>query len=602
VRLDSRVPESPSPDVVVTKEAPNYRVDRGGYHIGMIDAAGTLDSARHERHLFAIGLLLATALSLTLNFYRLGGASLKEVDEAYEALTAREMLQTGNWLTPYLNGVPRYTKPPLYFWLVAVNFRIIGPTEFALRFWSAAAGAGAVLLTGLIGRRLFGARAGVLAACALATSSSFIYFHGARSGCMDAMAAFWIAAGMLCVVSRGTDPRFLVAAGLAFGLASLTKNFLGLPAAGLVGIHLYATRSTNDRIPASLIRVAAATVLTISLAWPATMLILHGRAFGDVFLLRENLGRFHLGGRYPWGKFPPAPFPQRVNFLARTLFKGFFPWGLIAPLMIPWTFLNLKEWRRDDRALAFFWAGLYAAGMLAVSNPLAWYAYLFFPAVAILIGAFVEGLLPAGRHGVFLTSAAGALAAGTLLFRLRWSGYRVDFHGFLPVGLRIVPAGAALVPPIALAAILVYLIRMRPRLGRAFLVSELTVASAAFALAPLRLAEEVSNSKLLAKRIEAVAPEYGNKVTFWNIPGLAPTGRFADDWCEARWYLLGMSGVTIRNFAVNAALPPSLSRPRLPTLVLTRREVVDRLPPHRNEEDFRIWKREVALAGLPGER
>lgn len=568
----------------------------------MTDVAETLDSARRDRRLFVAGLLAVAALSLALNCYRLGATSLRDSDEAIEALTSREMLQTGDWLTPRLNGAPRYTKPPLYFWLTAGTFRVIGQTDLALRFWSAAAGVGAVLLTGLIGSRLFGARAGVLAALALATSARFVYFHGARSCCLDTTTTFWIALGMLCVVSRRTHPRLLMLAGLAFGLASLTKNFLGLPAAGLVGIHLFATRRTNLRIPPRLIWGAAATLLALSVAWPAAMLILHGRAFAEVFLLRENLGRFHLGGGNPLPWKTPLPLSGRAGVLARTLFDGFFPWSLLSPLMIPWALRMLPAWRHDDRALTLGWVGLYAAGMLATTNPTAWYAYPFYPAVAILIGAFVQELLPAGRHSVVLTTAAGALAAGALLFRPRWNSESFLFWRWVGPSIRFVPAGALLILPIGLGAVLLCLIPLRPRWGRTLLVSELAAVSAAFALAPLRSGGEVLNSKLLARRIEAIAPSCGNAVTFWNIPSLAPAGDFSGAWCEARWYLLGMQGVRIYNLANETALPKSLVRPQRPTLVLTRKEVADRIPPRRDEQDFQLWNAHVVLAALPGER
>ncbi len=567
----------------------------------MTDVAETLDSARRDRRFFVIGMLAVAVLSLALNFYRLGAPSLKDSDEAIEALTSREMLQTGDWLTPRLNGGFRYTKPPLYFWLTAGTFLVVGQTDLALRFWSGAAGAGTVLLTGLIGRRLFGARAGVFAALALATSARFVYYHGARNCCLDPTATFWIALGMLCVVSRRAHPRLLILAGIAFGLASLTKNFLGLPAAALVGIHLFATRRANPPIPPRLIWGATAMLLALSVAWPAAMLILHGRAFAEVFLLRENLGRFNLGGGRPLPWKTPRPLSGRVGVLARTLFDGFFPWSLLAPLIIAWVLRRLPEWRHDDRALSAGWIGLYAAGMLAATNPTAWYGYPFYPAVAILIGVFVQRLLAAGRHSVALTTAAGALAAGALLFRPRWSS---DCFLWLWTGasIRFVSTGAVLILPIALGVLLVCLILLRPRWGRTLLVAELTAVSAAFALAPLRLGGEVLNSELLARRIEAIAPSYGNAVTFWNFPSLAPTGEVPGVWCEARWYLQGLHGVRIYNLASETALPESLVRPQQPTLVLTGKDVVDRIPSHRDEQDFRIWNASVALVGLPGEQ
>lgn len=569
----------------------------------MTDAAETPDPIRRSHRLFTAGLLAVTALSLALNFSRLGATSLKDTDEAIEALTSREMLRTADWLTPRLNGAPRYTKPPLYFWLAAGTFRVLGQSELALRFWSAAAGTGAVLLTGLLGRRLFGPRAGVLAALALATSARFVYSHGARNGCLDAVTTFWIALGMLCFVSREANPRLLIAAGLAFGLASLTKNFLGLPAAGLAGAWLYATRKRGFRIPRGMIGLAAAALLAVSFAWPLAMAILHGRRFVDVFLLRESLGRFRFGhqGHPVPGAFPPTvPRSARVSLFAKTLFDGFFPWSLLAPLMIPWTLWRLREWKPDDRALIVLWAGLYAAAMLSVGSPFAWYAYPFYPAVALAIGVFIAELLPDGRHGALLTAAAGVLAAAAILFRPRWIGDAIRFSRYQGLSVGLAHAKAAPFLALAAAAALAGLIFLRPRTGRALLVLGLAAVSAAFGIAPLRGAPQISHSKLLANRIEALAPAYGNAVTFLDLPFLAPTGEFTGMDNEARWYLFGIRGVAIRNLATEVALPAPPSGPKDPVLVLTHAESVGGLPPHRIEDETLIWNTTVALAGIPG--
>ncbi len=416
------------------------------------------------------------------------------------------------------------------------------------------------------------------------------------------MTTFWIALGMLCVVSRGAHPRLLLLAGLAFGLASLTKNFLGLPAAGLVGIHLFATRRTSPRISPRLICAAVATLLAVSLTWPAAMLIVHGRAFSDVFLLRENLGRFRLGGHIPQAWKIPLPLAGRVGVLARTLFDGFFPWSLLAPLMVPWALRRLPEWTHDDRALTAGWVGLYAAGMLATTNPSAWYGYPFYPAVAILIGAFVQELLPDGRHGALLTALAGVLAAAAICFRPRWNGDEISFGHYRGLSVGIATARTSLFLAFAAAAALACVILLRPRAGRAILVFGLAAVSTAFGIAPLRAAPQVSSSKLLAKRIEAVAPAYGDAVTFWNVPFLARRGVFGGVLCEARWYLLGIHGATILNLADEAALPESLVRPRQPTLVLTQEGALGGLPPHRSEGDTLIWNARVALAGIREDR
>src|SRR5689334_16314285 len=103
----------------------------------------------------------AAALSVFfLYFFRLGGTPLLDPDEPVYGQIAREMVRSGNWLTPHLAGRPWFDKPPLFYWASAAAMRALGPTELAARLPSAVA---AVLLTALVfglGRRFFGRAAG----------------------------------------------------------------------------------------------------------------------------------------------------------------------------------------------------------------------------------------------------------------------------------------------------------------------------------------------------------------------------------------------------------------------------------------------------------
>src|SRR5438132_9692324 len=119
-------------------------------------------SSRHRQ------LLLLLAVSVPFLFVRLDGPLL-DPDEGLYATVAQEMLSRGDWIIPHVNGLPYLEKPPLYFWLTAATMWLAGPTEWAVRVWSALAALGTVLLTWRMGRRLYGAPAGFLAGIALAT-------------------------------------------------------------------------------------------------------------------------------------------------------------------------------------------------------------------------------------------------------------------------------------------------------------------------------------------------------------------------------------------------------------------------------------------------
>src|SRR5260370_9488923 len=80
---------------------------------------------------------LSVAAVLLSLFLALGRASLFAVDEGAFSQATLEMFQRGDYLSTYLNGVPRYDKPILVYWLQALAVLALGPTEFAFRLPSA---------------------------------------------------------------------------------------------------------------------------------------------------------------------------------------------------------------------------------------------------------------------------------------------------------------------------------------------------------------------------------------------------------------------------------------------------------------------------------
>ena len=71
-------------------------------------------------------ILLICVFSFYLFFFRLGGIALTDPDETFYAQTAKEMLNRGEWLTPYLYDKPQFEKPILFYWLLGWDFQIIG--------------------------------------------------------------------------------------------------------------------------------------------------------------------------------------------------------------------------------------------------------------------------------------------------------------------------------------------------------------------------------------------------------------------------------------------------------------------------------------------
>lgn len=179
-------------------------------------------------HRITLPLLLLAAVTF---FAGLGRGAITDSDEAFYADSAREMVSSGDWVTPYYNYEPRFQKPVLYYWLTAAASLVLGDSEMAARLWAAMAGLGLVLVTAAAGRRWYDESTGLLAGAIVATN--FGYFSIGRMALPDLPLAFCITlaiwAALVATLEQERSPRkFVVLAALALGLGFLTKGPVGL--------------------------------------------------------------------------------------------------------------------------------------------------------------------------------------------------------------------------------------------------------------------------------------------------------------------------------------------------------------------------------------
>ncbi len=126
-------------------------------------------------------LLLPLLFAAVLFFTGLGQLPLLEPDEGRNAEVAREMVETGDWVTPHYNNLTYLDKPPVYFWMVASSFTLFGSSEWSARLPGALLGLATVLLAWLWGRRAEekgkgNGRRGVTAALILASTPFMMVF------------------------------------------------------------------------------------------------------------------------------------------------------------------------------------------------------------------------------------------------------------------------------------------------------------------------------------------------------------------------------------------------------------------------------------------
>ena len=378
-------------------------------------------AAHVPRHL----LLLAGVCALAF-FAALGRPAITDSDEGFYAESAREMVESGDWLTPYYNYEPRFEKPVLYYWLAAGGYLAAGPSPGAARLPSALAGLGLVLVTFYCARRWCGETEALLAGVIAATSAAGIAM--AHQALPDLPLAFFVTAAVwTALVGLFDDPRgapappsrlpWLAAAALAAAAAALMKGPVGpgLAAVVVLPIALLERRRTGawPRVRPVHLLVAAAVFLAAVVPWFAAMTAEHGVAYLYRFFGAENLERFATA-RYN------APRP--VWYYLPIVAGGLLPW---TPFMLLWGPAARDAWRRravDPTVLRLaVWAAapllLYT---LSVGKQPRYIVPLLPPLAILLAWSMTQAAAaPAARRLFTAAAAAGGavllLLAGLLL-------------------------------------------------------------------------------------------------------------------------------------------------------------------------------------------
>ena len=275
-------------------------------------------------HRITLPLLLLAALTF---FAGLGRGAITDSDEAFYAESSREMVASGDWLTPHYNYEPRFQKPVLYYWLTSATYLVTGPSEFGARLWAAIAGLGLVLVTAAAGRRWYDEATGLLAGAIVATS--FGYFSIGRMALPDLPLTFCITlaiwAALVSTLEQERNPRkFVILAAVGLGLGFLMKGPVGIIIPLLVIVPVLMIERRSIALEPSDILLGFVTMLAIALPWYVVMWITHGNAYLQGFFIGDNFERFatdRFNDPRPWWFYLPV------------VAGGMLPW---TPLALAW--------------------------------------------------------------------------------------------------------------------------------------------------------------------------------------------------------------------------------------------------------------------------
>jgi len=398
--------------------------------------------------------LLAVAWLATLQL-----RPLLDPDEGRYAEIPREMLASGDWISPRFDGLKYFEKPPLQYWATATVYAGFGVHEWSSRLWAVGLAFACLPLVFAWVRRLFGNECALAALTALGVSPYFVIVG--HLDLLDAAFTFWLTAAVLAFTraqasapGSGGERRWMLAAWALAALAVLSKGIVvGVLAGGALLVY---TLLERDTLTWRRLHAAPGLALFLLIAAPWFVAVsLRNPSFPGFFFVHEHFARFLTTEHHreePWWFFLPL------------LLAAVLPWvaPLAAAVRAAWQEESVSAasaageagTRFRPRRFLLIYAVVTVVFFSASGSKLAPYILPVVPVLAALAGAAERDPQRLARHAA---RSGGALvllvAAGLLVYCAR----RNSFVPHEAVGWTL---GAAAVALLALTVSLLPRVRL----------------------------------------------------------------------------------------------------------------------------------------------
>ena len=356
------------------------------------------------------GALLFWLAFVVFWFATLSQRALISPDEGRYAMLSLAMLESGDWITPRLNGILYFEKPALQYWMGAASFMAFGINEFAARFWPALTGILSVLAVGLTARRLWGS--GQYAALVMGGSTWVI--ANSHFLTLDMGVTFFLTltlCAFLWAQHDGASPaerRYAMwLAWAAMAGATLSKGLIGLliPGCTLVLYSLVSWQWTVWRRMQWLAGIAIFLVLAVPWFW---LVAERNPGFTEFFFIHEHFQRFLTNEARREG-----PFWYFIPILA----IGFLPWVSLLPRLVGEAWPRRAGEAFQAERFALIWAIFIFAFFSKSNSKLPSYILPMFPALSLLLGQTLARIEPLEvKKHLWLPVLLWALLACAYLF------------------------------------------------------------------------------------------------------------------------------------------------------------------------------------------
>ena len=361
-----------------------------------------MHNAIKPNHVLWIFTLIALVWFSTLDYRK-----LVRPDEGRYAEIPREMLATGNWVTPRLDGIKYFEKPALQYWMTAAGYAVFGEHAWTARLWGALTGFLGILMVYRTGRRIYDPGTGLHAALALA--GSLLYSVIGHINTLDMGVTFFMClslCGFLIAQQDDADARenriWMHVAWAAMGFSILSKGLIGVVLPGAV-VVLYSLVQRDLSVWKKMhFLTGVPLMLAVSAPW-FVLVCRENPEFFHFFFIHEHFERFltKAHGRYhPWGYFIPI------------LLAGMLPWTVT---LFPALADALKSGPGKFQSARFLliWSAFIYFFFSISDSKLPSYILPIFPALALLIGRRLASGAPFSWHALptLLVGAAGLFLA-----------------------------------------------------------------------------------------------------------------------------------------------------------------------------------------------
>ena len=348
--------------------------------------------------------------------FMLGNRALSVPDEGRYVEIPREMVSTGDYITPRLNGVKYFEKPVLFYWLESLSIRLFGLHEFTLRLWPALCALFGCLAVYVAGRRLYGRRSGLIASVVLATN--LLYYGLGRAIVLDMPVTALLTGALFSFLIGmhevpGLRRRLFLWSFYAFSaLAVLTKGLIGVFIPGMVIVAWIMVLGEWRVLKTMYLPTGLALFLLIAAPWHF-MVMRANPEFFHFYFIQEHFLRYltTMHSRYqpPW-------------FFIPVILLGLFPWSVFLVQAIRHNLPSTWRERHEHRDALFLilWAGLVFLFFSASDSKLVPYILPVFPPLALLIGRYLSDAwdsrdFPGVRAGYVILLASQVILGGTMI-------------------------------------------------------------------------------------------------------------------------------------------------------------------------------------------